>query len=35
VRFYRAVLGFEERFRAEDDGAPVHVELRLDSFTFG
>jgi glyoxylase I family protein len=35
VRFYRDLLGFAETFRAHEDGAAVHVELRLDGFTLG
>jgi lactoylglutathione lyase len=31
--FYGGLLGFEETFRAPDDDAPEHVELRLDGVT--
>ncbi|HEX8001480.1 MAG TPA: VOC family protein [Mycobacteriales bacterium] len=34
VAFYR-MLGFAETFRTPAEGAPVHVELRLDGFTLG
>lgn len=32
--FYRS-LGFEESFRTPREGAPLHVELKLDGFTIG
>jgi lactoylglutathione lyase len=35
LRFYRDILGFVETFRAPREGAPEHVELRLDGFTVG
>jgi lactoylglutathione lyase len=35
LRFYRDLLGFEETFRAPQDGAPEHVELRLNGFALG
>jgi catechol 2,3-dioxygenase-like lactoylglutathione lyase family enzyme len=34
VAFYER-LGFAERFRTPDEGAPIHVELDLDGFTLG
>ena len=33
LAFYAGQLGFEETFRAPDQGAPDHVELRLDGIT--
>lgn len=35
LRFYRDLLGFAETFRAPAEGAPEHVELRLNGFTLG
>ena len=35
IRFYRDLLGFEERFRTPKDGVPEHVELLLDGFMVG
>lgn len=35
LRFYRDLFGFTETFRTPTDGAPSHVELRLDEFTIG
>jgi lactoylglutathione lyase len=29
LRFYRDLFGFEETFRTPEQGAPIHVELRL------
>ncbi|GAA5027778.1 hypothetical protein GCM10023317_76010 [Actinopolymorpha pittospori] len=34
VEFYRR-FGFEESFRTPREGAPLHVELKLDGFTIG
>jgi hypothetical protein len=34
VEFYTG-LGFRETFRTPSEGAPVHVEVTLDSFTVG
>jgi catechol 2,3-dioxygenase-like lactoylglutathione lyase family enzyme len=34
VEFYRG-FGFEETFRTPREGAPIHVELKLDGFTIG
>lgn len=33
LQFYGDLLGFAETFRTPTDGAPEHVELRLDGFT--
>ena len=33
LHFYGDLLGFAETFRTPTDGAPEHVELRLDGFT--
>ena len=35
ARAFYALLGFEETFRTPAQGAPIHVELRLDGFTVG
>jgi lactoylglutathione lyase len=35
VRFYRDLLGFEERFRTPKEGVPEHVELALNGFMVG
>jgi len=35
IRFYRDILGFVETFRTPTEGAPEHVELRLNGFTVG
>jgi lactoylglutathione lyase len=35
IRFYRDLLGFVETFRTPTEGAPEHVELRLNGFTVG
>jgi lactoylglutathione lyase len=33
LRFYRDLLGFQETFRTPLEGAPEHVEMRLNGFT--
>lgn len=35
IRFYRDLLGFEEKFRTPKEGVPEHVELMLDGFMVG
>jgi catechol 2,3-dioxygenase-like lactoylglutathione lyase family enzyme len=35
ARFYRESFGFTETFRTPEHGQPIHVELRLDTFTLG
>ena len=35
LHFYRDLLGFAETFRTPAEGAPEHVELRLNGFTVG
>jgi lactoylglutathione lyase len=35
IRFYRDLLGFEERFRTPKEGVPEHVELMLNGFMVG
>lgn len=35
MRFYVEHVGFVETFRTPEHGTPVHVELRLGSFTLG
>lgn len=35
LRFYRDLLGFEERFRTPTKGTPEHVELVLNGFRLG
>ena len=35
LHFYADLLGFKESFRTPKEGAPEHVELRLNGFTIG
>lgn len=35
LRFYRDLLGFEERFRTPKEGTPEHVELEIPGFRIG
>lgn len=35
LRFYRDLLGFEEKFRTPKEGTPEHVELEVPGFRIG
>ena len=35
ARFYREAFGFEETFRTPDEGAPIHIEVRLGGLVLG
>lgn len=35
LRFYRDLLGFEEKFRTPKEGTPEHVELEIPGFRIG